>query len=64
MVVAFAWCRRFNLQPEKKMPTKKKTPATKHKVELKDLRPKKDAKGGAQTIVIRASPGDCGVSHI
>jgi hypothetical protein len=29
------------------MPTKKKAPATKLKVELKDLRPRKDAKGGA-----------------
>jgi hypothetical protein len=31
----------------KKMPIKKKSPATKFKVELKDLKPRKDAKGGA-----------------
>jgi hypothetical protein len=32
------------------MPAKKKSPATKLKVELKDLRPRKDAKGGAGSV--------------
>jgi hypothetical protein len=38
------------------MPTKKKIPATKLKVELKDLRPRKDAKGGGEgtTMCIKA----------
>jgi hypothetical protein len=34
------------------MPAKKKSPATKLKVELKDLKPKKDPKGGIGNTTI------------
>jgi len=47
MAIGFTRCQLFNPQPMKKMPIKKKSPATKFKVELKDLKPRKDAKGGA-----------------
>jgi hypothetical protein len=39
------------------MPAKKKSLARKLKVELKDLRPKKDAKAGALTILLGACSG-------
>ena len=52
MVVTSARCQLLNPQPKLKMPTKKKSPAKKLKVELKDLRPRKDAKaGGALTTL-------------
>jgi hypothetical protein len=39
------------------MPSKKKSPASKHKVELKNLTPKKTPKGGALTIAVDS--GQC-----
>jgi hypothetical protein len=50
MAIILARCQTSNPQSKSKMPTKKKSSATKLKVELKDLRPRKDAKGGAGSV--------------
>jgi hypothetical protein len=53
MAIILARCRPSNPQTKWKMPTKKKSQATKLKVQLKDLRPRKDAKGGGGTQTLQ-----------
>jgi hypothetical protein len=47
MALTHARCRLHNPRTKHKMPAKKKPQATKLKVVLKDLKPRKDLKGGA-----------------